>query len=235
LKDYKKSNLYCGCDRPSPAISIFTASSLPHYIALITAMSGLLESTPSGSKSSPSQSALSLTADGHPIRPKNVKYKTGDIMHATESHLVHQLNCVGTMPAGVAQAVGKAFPWADPYAKRVPKTDDPLRCESESESIPGTIEQFYSQYKPGPPVLTETRQSRATLFEKCLNLLPKVNDLASLAIPYKIGCGIGGGVWRTYEMLILNFAAKHPELKIAVYRLDGWAEADTYDDRNVNY
>ena len=38
-----------------------------------------------------------------------------------------------------------------------------------------------------------------------------------LGLPYKIGCGLGGGDWNKVKEIIENFALNHPNINIIIY------------------
>ena len=68
----------------------------------------------------------------------------------------------------------------------------------------------------------DTRTNRLGYFKSCLtelvddlNFMTMINELdntsptiTNICFPYKIGCGLAGGVWRHYHQLIDDFSRK---------------------------
>ena len=76
------------------------------------------------------------------------------------------------------------------------------------------------RYSGRPQAGLETAAQRERWFEQAIEQIPAhVPALRSLALPAKIGCGIGGGSWQVYRRIIDRFAAKYPEIQIAIYDL----------------
>lgn len=81
---------------------------------------------------------------------------------------------------------------------------------------------LYGQYQPGKinkypkyrkvtkeDGILETNRQREEWFQQGLNELKKwvlENNIQSIAFPYKIGCGLAGGKWANYYLMIINFA-----------------------------
>jgi hypothetical protein len=51
--------------------------------------------------------------------------------------------------------------------------------------------------------------------ESITELKPK-----SIGFPWKIGCGLAGGDWKTYYSVILEWSKKNPEIYCVFYKLD---------------
>jgi O-acetyl-ADP-ribose deacetylase (regulator of RNase III) len=187
------------------------------------------------SKANKSSAQASSEADEETDNPANLTYKTGDITAATEEYIVHQCNCQSTSGAGLAATIIKTFPYADPYSNRRPNPKSPSRCLPADESKPGTIQVWrppedapnspafiglYAQYRPGKPSPQDSKTDREGWFRRCLDLLEKVPGLTSLAMPWKIGCGLGGGDWGVYEGMIREWAEGHPDIAVTIYKLE---------------
>ena len=140
----------------------------------------------------------------------------GDIFNCTEDIIVHQTNCLGVMGSGLAKQVKKKFPDVFKgyyhYCK-THKAEDilgtALICEDKKyianvfgQCNYGTDKQ-YTEYDALRKGLKEVRD-----FAKERNL--------SVAIPYKIGCGLAGGDWNTvFEMITDIFA----DVEVNIYRI----------------
>lgn len=104
-----------------------------------------------------------------------------------------------------------------------------------------TIVALYAQWKPGkigapykypdlPDRSKETKESREGWFEDCLeDLAAKIASITpiglgqglKIGIPSKIGCGLAGGDWPAYLMMIYAFAVKlGPIHQVILYEFD---------------
>ena len=170
--------------------------------------------------------------------PSNLIYKSGDVLKATEQYIVHQCNCVTTTSAGLANAIAKQFPYADPYSHRRPDPNRASRCVPEDAAKPGTIQVWRPpQDMDGPSFIGlyaqievtksrkmegDTKQDREEYFRKCMDLIAeRMKDVKSLALPWQIGCGLARGDWNVYQGIIKEWAEKHPDITIAIYKLEG--------------
>lgn len=148
---------------------------------------------------------------------------TGDLLAATEDYIVQQCCCTAARPAGLSKAIAQRFPDANPYAG-LKSTDAPAipgKCK-----IIGTrkVACLYGQYTPGKPgnaKVPDYAKDRQGYFESALlDLISQIPADASLAIPYKIGCGMAGGNWTIYSAILQKIANSHLTLKIRIYKLD---------------
>jgi len=170
----------------------------------------------------------------------------GDLLAADEEFIVHQCNCVFAGSAqGVAEAIFAAFPIADVYKERA--------TGSRPVDVPGTVSvhgrivNLYGQLLPGRPAddapsggwpgtaryvgaaaaAEDTRAARFRWFEACIMALPRAlpgEGGHSLAFPARIGCGLAGGRWPQYLMLLRRFAQVHPHWHVTVYDIDAPAQ-----------
>lgn len=154
---------------------------------------------------------------------------TGDILDATEKYILHQTNCVSTGgAAGVAKSIFEKYPYANCYADRV------------KQSKPGTIDirgngndqrfiiNLHGQVYPGSSKYAflelDGAEIRESYFYEGLLYVTKINSLESIALPWKIGCGLGGGNWDNYLEILNSFADfvnKKQGTKVVIYRRDG--------------
>lgn len=81
-----------------------------------------------------------------------------------------------------------------------------------------TVFSMYGQCyggKPGNP--GDFSADREANFAKALtDIRTKAPNLESIAFPENIGCGIGGGDWRRYEEMILDFASAMPRCTVYI-------------------
>ena len=168
-----------------------------------------------------------------PSRPKNLIYKSGDLLSAKEEYIVHQCNCTSSTAGGLAHAITTRLPYAAPYVYRRPNPAKRTRCLPEDASKPGTIQVWrssspesphviglYAQQEPGKPHGADSRSVREGWFRSCLGLINKVSGVTSVAFPWQIGCGLAGGDWNVYEEMIWEWAGNHPDVSVAIYKLE---------------
>lgn len=132
-----------------------------------------------------------------------IKIVTGDLMDANEDIIVHQVNCKGVMGSGVAKQIRATFP-------EVFKEYQGHAHSHDSDELLGTAQFVYSSSK-NKIIANVFGQdsfgaSRRRTFESALIWgLIKVKEFAednnmSIAMPYNIGCALGGGDWQVvYE------------------------------------
>lgn len=132
-----------------------------------------------------------------------IKVVYGDLMQATEDIIVHQVNCKGVMGSGVAKQIKANFPEVFNEYRGHAQSHD-------SDELLGTAQFVFSPSK-NKIVANVFGQdsfgaSRRRTFESALIWgLIKVKEFAednnmSVAMPYNIGCALGGGDWNTvYE------------------------------------
>jgi hypothetical protein len=78
---------------------------------------------------------------------------------------------------------------------------------------------MYAEYYPGiSKYNNDTKQHRITWFQECLNQISQINNIASIAMPYNIGCGAAGGDWDVYFQMINNFANNY-QIHVTLYKL----------------
>lgn len=131
-----------------------------------------------------------------------------DITTIENGVIIHQVNCLGVMGAGVARAIRNKWPKAyyEYKAFVVGRNDTPLGLTNLVEindqlyvanffgqdGIGGKQDTDYTAWEIGLPYLKNMLESN----EKT-KLLP-------IYFPYLIGCGLGGGDWDIILKMILN-------------------------------
>lgn len=161
-------------------------------------------------------------------------YKTifGNLLEADTKYIAHQCNCVTAYAAHLSKDVFEKFPWADIYTPRMEcgYFDVPLEGEEPGNIVicgNGQNKRFVinilGQYFPGnakyPNDKKDGYKARMRYFVSALNKISKIDDLESIAFPYKIGCGAAGGNWSYYEKFI-NIFAKNIKENVFIYKLN---------------
>ncbi len=128
-----------------------------------------------------------------------VTIKTGDLLKAKEKVIAHQVNCYG-IAGGLAAAVFRKWPAAE---------NDYMQCVTRVKQVAGhtkallgmaqltgqqkdgrIICNLYGQYEPGAAYNPKR-------LEEALGQLAATARIMkwSVALPYKLSCGIAGGNW----------------------------------------
>jgi len=123
--------------------------------------------------------------------------------------IAHQCNCRNVMGAGLAKAIKQRYPEAFEADKRFIKEHRHIAIEmlglfSYSTSEDGrAIFNCYGQYGYGGPVRNTDYLALEGSLRRVSNFLAEGSSLCkTLAIPFGIGCGLGGGDWQVVEAIL---------------------------------
>jgi O-acetyl-ADP-ribose deacetylase (regulator of RNase III) len=156
-----------------------------------------------------------------------IEIVTGDLFEATEKYLCHQCNCVTNKAAHLAFDVFEKYPYADIYTPRT-EADKPGRIivkgnGQDQRFVVAMLGQYYPG-KPKYPLSTlDGVPAREKYFYHALLRLAKVEELESVAFPWRIACGAAGGDWEHYLGMISNFAQYVGDkgVQVRVYKREG--------------
>lgn len=144
-----------------------------------------------------------------------IVYKDGDILTGTADVICHQVNCKGVMGGGLAKQIKDKYPAVFRYYKARCDEDAKMRQISgiSKSGLLGLAQICYKEDFPVGQVTDKQcivnlfaqdgygRDKRYTdydAFRKCLKNLSELLKgwgAPTIAIPYQIGCGLGGGDW----------------------------------------
>ena len=129
----------------------------------------------------------------------------GDLFDTTAKYICHQVNCKGKMGSGVAKQIREKYP----------EVYDAYRVACSSTNEDGTPKETLGMILPVPTkdgkVICNLFAQKAygydggqytnyTAFKRCLvHLTEYVPAGETIAMPYGIGCGLGGGNWEIIE------------------------------------
>ena len=142
-----------------------------------------------------------------------------DIFKTDTQAIIHQANCFGTMGGGFAKILREKYPEAYETDLKTQKgCKDKLGTYSCVKARDGIyIYNMYSQYRYG----VEKRHTDYEAFFTALNSI-EANlfdlDIKTAAIPYKIGCKLGGGSWRIVYAMIEEIFEKSP-IKLLICKI----------------
>ena len=145
-----------------------------------------------------------------------VKIIKGDLLQTDCEIIVHQVNCQGVMGSGVAKQIKAKYPKVFEIYKQVCDTTNPLgkllRVPTNDDKTQW-IYNLFTQDKYG-------RDKCHTDYEALQNCFNEISEFNKpnrrIAMPYKIGCGLGGGDWdRVYKMIKDTFT----DYEVILYKL----------------
>jgi O-acetyl-ADP-ribose deacetylase (regulator of RNase III) len=154
-----------------------------------------------------------------------MKTINGNILDAKEQFIVHQTNSVSRGASGLAKSIFDRFPDANIYKNR------PYPYVAKGEDLPGhiiirgRIIAIGGQYYPGQAnekSLIDSSIVREGYFWQCLRQIAKIENLESIAFPFRIGSGLAGGNWEHYYKMIENFdkiVNESRRVDVVLYRL----------------
>ena len=158
-----------------------------------------------------------------------IKTINGDLLEATDTIICHQINCRSRGTAGIAAKIFKKFPWANNYDS--PRTPGFFYLRGNGKDQRFVIG-IAGQIMPGLPSKDikslDSKWNREDYFIQALSYMkemiynwkdnPEFPPLESIAFPYKIGCGLGGGDWSVYSTLLQRFA-HDISIPVNIYKL----------------
>ncbi len=149
-----------------------------------------------------------------------IKVVVGNIVFAKETILAHQVNCKGVMGSGVARTLREKYPeiflgyheYCVKYGAHNLGNINIVKCH-DGHIVVNIFGQ--NDYGYDGKAYTVTSALKDGLLK--LRDYAKINNL-SVAIPYKIGCGRGGGDWSE----IMNFiSANFQDVDLTIYKWEG--------------
>jgi len=170
----------------------------------------------------------------------------GNILESNAEYIVQQCNCLTVRAHGLSKILSTRFPHADVYGKRRPIYKNKNLSVPEDRNIPGTgiilmgqpnIVCLFGQWRPGKcnslyfnhyPESTPPEDSamREMWFRTAVwsfgNYLTHIGaNKSTVAIPYRIGCGLAGGNWETYHTIIKEFEKTFADqMNLTLYQLN---------------
>lgn len=168
----------------------------------------------------------------------------GNILNFECDIIVHQVNCVTKNCKGLSKFIFEKYLYSNYYKIRKFIPDKPGKTvilkpnkDEKGPMVANLIGQFY----PGRPGgyykkfynfnnvniknPDDSKENRLKWFlmglkdlEKQINKIKKYKDYIEIAFPYKIGCGLAGGNWNNYLLILEEWANKYDD--IIVYILE---------------
>lgn len=144
-----------------------------------------------------------------------IKIINGNILDCTENIIIHQVNPLGIMGAGVARQL------ADKYESL--EENYRLFCESNNYDytlLRGRVFKVNIDNKIICNMFSQTLELK-TAYHAMKTALKTIKNMAkdlnlSVCMPYNIGCGIADGNWEIVEQIIADV---FDDYKVTLYRL----------------
>ena len=141
-----------------------------------------------------------------------MNFKHGNILEATENIIVHQVNNLGIMGAGLALQIKNK--WPDVYTEYKKYIHQMNTIKSTKHTLIGSIHlvpinnnqviiNMFSQNGISRTKRTTDYDAMEQCFKQIQKIIQETNH--TVAIPYKIGCGLAGGDWNIVQNLIEKY------------------------------
>lgn len=137
-----------------------------------------------------------------------IEHIKGDVLTSKADVVLHQVNCKGVMGAGLALQIKKKYPhvFSEYFhlCSHTPTDSTSLLGKvlfvpiSSSQSIANLFAQdTFASYGVSICCLTQYEKLR-----ECLREVNNVYKGKTVALPYKLGCGLAGGDWNKVKKII---------------------------------
>ena len=137
-----------------------------------------------------------------------IKYIQGDLLETHAPLILHQVNLQGIMGGGLAYSIARKYPSVErAYNRHKGHLGDVLYCMTDERIIVNCYSQnedFTTNYDALGECLLDVR---AFMLD---------NEIYTVAIPYKYGCGIAKGDWATVEGVFKDVLG---DFEILIYKL----------------
>lgn len=140
-------------------------------------------------------------------------------MRCAENIIGHQVNCRGTMGAGLAKLIKDTYPFVFKQYKAACDLMKPHKllgeCQIVWHSKGKGVANLFAQlnYGRSKDIYTDYNALRKALVE--LKHISEVNSV-TVALPYNLGCGLANGEWSVVMQIIEEVFSDN---EVTLYRL----------------
>lgn len=149
-----------------------------------------------------------------------IKLIDGDLLESKCTVIAHQVNCKGVMGSGVAKQIRKKYPEVyvayNNFCAQNKDSDMLGRVQMVKTKDGRLVANIFGQKSYGSD---GKKYTDINALRQCFNILhghALCNDIRTIAMPYKIGCGLGGGNWE--EVLEMIYAI-FEDIDVELWRL----------------
>lgn len=126
-----------------------------------------------------------------------------DLFDSGADLICHQVNCQGVMGAGLARQIRFKYPHVfEAYKKRCVQHQRSRALLGTVQAVPIDTNKYivniFGQWRYG----TDRQHTDYNALECAFNTLNTHCRGRSIAIPFKMGCNLGGGDWQVVQALI---------------------------------
>ncbi|AHX01073.1 hypothetical protein M316_0008 [Nitrincola phage 1M3-16] len=138
-------------------------------------------------------------------------------------YIIHQVNCQGVMGSGLAKSIKREFPRHFKTYMSICEGAEHVQILLGSSFLRDRVIGVFGQNFYG----TRSRHTNyAALCSGIALALKACNERKdyekySIGIPYKLGCGLGGGDWEVVALLINDIGKMFPNVEFVVYNNEG--------------
>ena len=140
---------------------------------------------------------------------------SGDVLKTPIEIIAHQVNCLGTMGAGLAKQIKDKYPQVESWYKIYCHKRDTQPILGTGQIVCQTDHTFFNifgQYGYGVSKRqTDYKAFKSGFKDAILKYRFLKNDYKSqlkIAIPYHIGCGLAGGDWKSISKILEQLETK---------------------------
>lgn len=146
-----------------------------------------------------------------------------NILTMNTKYICHQCNCVSKSGSGLAHYLFETFPHADVYSNRAhpDRMGDIIVCGDgiNDRYVINMMAQYYPGYA-NAKYANDSERIRLNAFTSCLGKILEIPNLESIAFPYGVGCGLGGGDWGKYLSMLEWFSTK-TNAEVTICKFEG--------------
>ena len=146
-----------------------------------------------------------------------ITHKKGNLLSAKEKVIAHQVNCFG-VAAGLAAAIFRKWPVAErDYQQLISRV--PAKALLGMSQLTGQqrdghiICNLYGQYQPGADYNPKKLEQALEMLGNCARTMGW-----SVALPYRLSCGICGGDW---DEVLAIIERTMDGVDCVIYKLEG--------------
>ena len=156
--------------------------------------------------------------------------KTGDLLTSDAEIICQQVNCLGVMGAGLAKQIRDTYPEVFAEYMKFCTGREPCDLLGKAQIVQASkykvcniFGQAGVRKQPGQQctVYAALNRAFASLKDYCLE-----NGISSIAVPYGMGCGLGGGDWDVVWANIYD-AFEDTNVEIQIWRYDNGTACNT--------
>lgn len=150
-----------------------------------------------------------MSVESFTIEGTNMKIKIGDITTAESGIIIHQVNTIGVMGAGIAKAIRNKWPHVYTKYQEAIRVAGIESGHDYHDKMLGVVQfvdidenlciaNLFAQKETG---FGERRVTSYDALDLCFAKIKEERDGRELHIP-QIGCGLGGGNWNIVQSII---------------------------------